>query len=72
MRAIGREFAYAAQAFVRSPGFTAPAVMTASLGIGANLAIFNVACAVLFRPLPYSDPGSLVATWETNPRLHLR
>ena len=49
MRAIGRDLAYAARTFVRNPGFTAAAVMTLALGIGANLAIFSLAHAVLFR-----------------------
>jgi putative ABC transport system permease protein len=66
---MGRDLAYAARTFVRNPGFTAAAVMTLALGIGANLAIFSLAHAVLFRALPFADPGRLVAIWETNPRL---
>jgi putative ABC transport system permease protein len=69
MKAIGPDLAYAARTFVRDPGFTATAVLTLALGIGANLAIFSLAHAVLFRPLPYGDPERLVSIWETNPRL---
>jgi predicted permease len=53
----------------RAPGFTAAAVLTLALGIGANLAIFSLAHAVLFRALPYADAERLAAVWETNPRL---
>ena len=49
-----------------SPGATAVAIVVLSLGIGANAAIFSVTNAVLFRPLPYKDSGSLVFLWESN------
>src|SRR5215471_17123431 len=48
----------------RQPAFTAVAVLALTLGIGANTAIFSVANAVLWRPLPYSEPDRIIQIGE--------
>ncbi|HTQ59287.1 MAG TPA: ABC transporter permease [Candidatus Solibacter sp.] len=55
---------YGVRNMLRTPGFMVVTILTLALGIGANTAIFSVVDAVLFRTLPYRDPGRLV--WATN------
>ncbi|HSG08196.1 MAG TPA: ABC transporter permease [Longimicrobiales bacterium] len=55
-----REMGLAVRALARQPGFSAVAVVTLALGIGANTAIFSVIDGALLRPLPYEDPDGIV------------
>src|SRR5579883_2019526 len=56
---------YVMRTFLKNPGFAAVALLTLALGIGANTAIFSVVDAVLLKPLPFRQPESVVALWET-------
>src|SRR5579872_126178 len=62
-----QDIRYGARVLGRSPGFSAVAIMTLAIGIGANTAIFSVIDGVLLRPLPFHDPDRIVRLWESQP-----
>src|SRR5271157_2055488 len=65
LEALARDVRYGLRQFGRSPGFTAAAVLTLALGLGANTGIFTVLYSVVLRPLPYPDPGGIAKVYLT-------
>jgi predicted permease len=63
------DFRYGVRQLRKNPGFTAVAILTLALGIGATTAIFSVVDAVILRPLPYESPDSLVLVKERIPKV---
>ena len=61
---LRRDVTIALRTFRRNPGFTAVAVFTLAIGIGANTAIFSVVSGVMLQPLPYEEPENLVAIYS--------
>jgi predicted permease len=66
-----RQFLTVVRRLLRAPGFTAIALVTLAIGIGANTAVFTVLNSVLIKPLPYSAPEELVSIWFSAPGIEL-
>jgi putative ABC transport system permease protein len=70
MRQLGQDLRFGVRLLTKAPGFTAVALATLALGIGAATSIFSVVDAVIFKPLPFRDPDRVLVLWEKNPSLN--
>lgn len=67
MQAFWQDLKYGARMLRKTPAFTAVAVISLALGIGANTAIFSVVNTLLIKSLPYHDPDRLILAWGSSP-----
>src|SRR6266700_1945573 len=68
MGTLLQDLKYGLRMLVKNPGFTAVAILTLTLGIGANSAVFSAIDAILLRPLPFPDGDELMRLEQYNPR----
>jgi putative ABC transport system permease protein len=66
MSSVFEDVRYAIRVLLKSPGFTAVALLAIALGVGANTAMFSVVNSILLRPLPFRDSNRMVVMWETS------
>ena len=71
MSTLIHDLRYGVRILLKQPGFTAVAVITLALGIGANTAIFSLVNSILLRPLPFRDPDRIVRLIQASPKLGL-
>lgn len=72
LETLAQDLRYGLRQLRRNPGFTAVAVITLALGIGANTAIFTLIDSLMLRPLPVRSPGQLVQLWLSNPHSQIQ
>ncbi|HKN75470.1 MAG TPA: ABC transporter permease [Candidatus Acidoferrum sp.] len=70
MQTLWQDLKFAVRILTKNRGFTAVAVLTLALGIGANTAIFSVVNTVLLQPLPYRDPGQIISLTQIDLKTH--
>src|ERR1044072_9440477 len=71
METLKQDLAYALRLLTKNPRFTAVAVLSLAIGIGATTAILRVTNSLLLRPLPYKDADRLVILWNRSPGLNV-
>src|SRR5215510_16586419 len=69
MNSFLKDVSYGFRLLIRSPGFTAVALLAIALGIGANTTVFSGVDATMFHPFSFPDQERLVMLWESNPEL---